>query len=318
MNIRKITQNSSKGKRPSVQGPDHLVTVDWSLRIMAIAHMTRRMNEPTVFERASDIKFLKEYLDGLHGRVIVAFEETTTAQWLYLELIDHADEIIVCDPYRNRLLTDGPKTDKIDACKLCLLLRAGLLKPVFHSGGKIYELRHLVSAYDDLVKAGVRAQNQLTALKHGHGDTGTSAPFILEHLTKGIELYRLSKEEYEAKFEELATRNTLTRILLDITGIGSIGAVKIVAIVVDAHRFPRAGHYLSYCGLVHNEKISGGRSYGRRKPRFNHTLKTVYKLAAMSALSGTDNPMRAYYDYLLAKGVAEHHARHALARYIAG
>ena len=247
MNIRKVTQNPSKGKRPSIYGYDHYVAVDWSLRIMAIARMTRRSNEPTVFERASDIKSLKEYLDALHGRVVVAIEETTTAQWMYLELIDHVDEIIVCDPYHNRLLTDGPKTDKIDACKLCLLLRAGLLKAVFHSAGDLYELRRLVSAYDDLVKAGVRAQNQQTALRHGQGDTGKNAPFILEHLSKSIELYRSSKEEYEVKFLELATRNKLTRILLDITGIGAIGAVKIVAIVVDAHRFPRAGHYLSYC-----------------------------------------------------------------------
>jgi len=317
MNIRKVTQNPSKGKRESNDGYDHYVAVDWSLRVMAIAHMTRRSKQPTVFERASDIKGLKEYLDTIPGRVVVAIEETTTAQWLYLELVDHVDEIIVCDPYRNRLLTDGPKTDKIDAGKLCLLLRAGLLKAVFHSASDLYELRHLVSAYEDLVKAGVRAQNQQTALEQGHGDRGSSAPFILEHLTKSIELYRSSKQQYEQKFLELSRHNKLVRNLLDVTGIGIIGAVKIVAIVVDARRFPRSGHYLSYCGLVEHERISGGRSYGRRQPRFNHTLKAVYKVAAMAAISGTNNPMRAYYDFLCANGVAEHNARHAVARYIA-
>jgi hypothetical protein len=45
-------------------------------------------------------------------------------------------------------------------------------------------------------------------------------------------------------------------------------------------------------------------------------LKGVYKLAAMSALGG-NNPMREYYDVLLAKGIAPHHARNAVARYIA-
>jgi len=227
------------------------------------------------------------------------------------------DEIIVCDPYRNRLLTDGPKTDKIDAGKLCILLRAGLLKAVFHSTSDLYELRRLVSAYDDLVKAGVRAQNQQTALAQAHGDKGNSAPFVLEHLTKSIELYRSSKQQYEQKFLELSHRITPVRNLLQVSGIGIIGAVKIVAIVVDARRFPRAGHYLSYCGLVEHEKMSGGRSYGRRQPRFNHSLKAVYKIATMAAISGTTNPMRAYYDYLRAKGVAEHNARHAVARYIA-
>lgn len=33
--------------------------------------------------------------------------------------------------YRNRLLNEGPKADPIDAAKLCLLLKAGLLKEVY-------------------------------------------------------------------------------------------------------------------------------------------------------------------------------------------
>jgi transposase len=317
MNKSKVKQNPSKGKSPSNDAYDHFVAVDWSLRVMAIAHMSRGSKQPTVFERPSDVRELKEYLDAMRGRKVVGIEETTTAQWLYLELVDHVDQIIVCDPYRNRLLTEGPKTDKIDAAKLCLLLRAGLLKAVFHSVSDLYELRHLISAYDDLVKAGVRAQNQQSALEQGHSDTGNSAPFILEHLTSSIELYRSSKHQYEQKFLELSRQNKHVRNLLDVTGIGIIGAVKIVATVVDAHRFPRSGHYLSYCGLVQHEQISGGRSYGRRQPRFNHTLKAVYKVAAMAAISGTTNPMRVYYDSLRARGVAEHNARHAVARYIA-
>jgi hypothetical protein len=317
MNNCKVAQSDRKGKGRSNESFDHYLALDWSMKVMAVAHMTKRIREPRVFERRSDLRELKEYLSGLNGRKVLAIEETTTAQWLYLELVDHVDRIIICDPFRNRLLSDGPKTDKIDAAKLCLLLRAGLLKAVFHSASDLYELRRLVSAYDDLVKAGVRAQNQQTALTQGHGDTGNSAPFILDHITSSLELYRTSKQQYEQKFLELSRHNKQVRNLLDVTGIGIIGAVKIVAGVVDARRFPRSGHYLSYCGLVQHEQISGGRSYGRRQPRFNHTLKAVYKIAAMAAISGTNNPMRAYYDYLLAKGMAEHNARHAVARYIA-
>ena len=317
MNRNKVTLSNRKGKGPSDGSFDHYLAVDWSMKVMAIAHMAKRSRQPQVFERQSDLKELKEYLASLKGGTVLAIEETTTAQWLYLELVDHVDRIIICDPFRNRLLSDGPKTDKIDAGKLCLLLRAGLLKEVFHSSNDLYKLRRLVGVYEDLVKAGVRAQNQKSCLEQAHGDTGTHAEFILEHLNKSIELYRSSKEEYERKFSECSKRNKLVRNLTEITGIGVIGAVKIVAVVVNAHRFPRAGHYLSYCGLVEHEKISGGRSYGRRRPRYNHTLKTVYKLAAMSAISSENNPLRTYYDYLLASGVAEHNARQALARYIA-
>lgn len=317
MNNGKVTHADRKGKNLGEESFDHFLALDWSMKVMAVAHLTKRSKAPQVFERRSDLKEMKTYLASLKGRKVLAIEETTTAQWLYLELVDHVDRIVICDPFRNRLLSDGPKTDKIDAGKLCQLLRAGLLKEVFHSSNDLYELRRFVSAYEDLVKAGVRAQNQMKCLQQAHGDTGKHAPFILEHLNKSIELYRASKQQYERQLSGFSKRNRLVRNLTEVTGIGVIGAVKIVAVVVDAHRFPRAGNYWSYCGLVKHELISGQRSYGRRRPRFNHTLKAVYKLAAMAAISSKNNPIRAYYDSLLAQGLAEHNARNAVARYIA-
>ncbi len=83
---------------------------------------------------------------------------------MYSELKDSVDELIVCDPLRNRLLSEGAKTDKIDAEKLVLLLRSGLLKPVFHSGDEFIYLRKIVSGYEDVVKRGVRVKNQRSAL----------------------------------------------------------------------------------------------------------------------------------------------------------
>ena len=103
---------------------------------------------------------------------------------------------------------------------------------------------------------------------------------------------------------------------MPVSGIGTIAAVTILATVVDARRFPRTGKYLSYCGLVKLEHSSGGRSYGRRKPQYSRSLKAVYKMAALAAIQG-NNPIREYYDELMARGVAKHHARHQIARYIA-
>lgn len=213
-------------------------------------------------------------------------------------------------------LFHGPKTDKIDAGKLCELLRTGLLKELYHSDSALYELRLLVSAYEDVVRSGVRVLNQKEALQLGHRDKGNGAVFVREILKENIDLYRRTKREYERRFHALARRNTLVRWQSEIDGIATIGAVKIVASVVDARRFPCSAKYLSYCGLVKHEKLSGGRSYGRRKPRYSRVLKSVYKTAALAALKG-NNPIRTYYDHLLAQGVAEHNARHAVARYIA-
>lgn len=316
MNIYKVTQSERKGKSLVLEDFDHFVAIEWSLRTMAIAHIGRRRREPEVFERPSNMKALKKYLSSLKGCTIITFEETTTAQWLYVELQECVERVLVCNPRHNRLLCQGPKTDKIDAAKLCLLLRASLLREVFHTMNDLFALRLLVSAYQDLIQAGVRALNQKKALERGHGDRSRHAAFILQYLDKSIELYKQTKQQYEAQFESWCRRNRALKMLLAVAGIGIISAVTILAVVIDAHRFRKSNHYLSYCGLVKHEKLSGGRSYGRRKATYNHALKGVYKMAALSAISG-NNPIREYYDHVIASGVAEHNARHALARYLA-
>lgn len=320
MPSRKVEEVCQNNKPTAADEYDHYVAVDWSIKVMAIARLTKRGTVPLVVERPADLSELREYLMRLNGSTILTVEETTTAQWLYMELRKCVTRIVICDPYRNRLLSDGPKTDKIDAQKLCALLRAGLLKEVFHGAEKLYQLRRLVSAYEDVVKAGVRAQNQRSSVLRGEGSEQCrtqQTQFILDNLDKSITLYRETKAGYEQQFEGWCQRDKRLRAQCGIPGIGMIGAVKIQAYVIDAHRFPKAGHYLSYCGLVNLEKTSGKRCYGYRKPRFNHTLKSVYKSAALAAMHG-HNPMREYFEYLLSKkGVAEHHARHAVARYIA-
>jgi hypothetical protein len=90
---------------------DHYVAVDWSMKTMAIARMTNKTSKTKVMEAPSDIRELKTYCMALRGKKILTIEETTSAQWLYVELHDVVDRIVVCDPYRNRLLSDGPKTD---------------------------------------------------------------------------------------------------------------------------------------------------------------------------------------------------------------
>ena len=306
---------------------DHYVAVDWAQRNMAIARMTKQTEQISTIDVPSDIKDLQLYLATLRGKKIITFEETDTAQWLYTELKGHADEILVCDPYRNSLLSEGPKTDKIDSEKLVQLLRAGLLKSVFHSGDDFIYLRKLVSSYQDVVEAGVRLKNQRSAIFRALGQSkdeksldGPGEQFILEGIDRGIEAYETEKKRYEKEFEKISKKYSMVRHLDSLPGIGKIGAVKVAAVVVDPKRFKERGHFLSYCGLINLERVSGGRSYGHKKPRYSRILKSVFKTAALAAIEGKgkNNPMRDYYDYLIKeKRYAEHNARHAVARRIA-
>jgi ribosomal protein L17 len=307
-----------------VEGYDHYLALDWSMKTMAIARLTPRHTEPKVLEQRSDLKELKAYLLALRGRKILAIEETTSTHWLYVELHDVVDRIVVCDPYRNHLLSDGPKTDRIDATKLCLLLKAGLLKEVFHTLEQNYMLRKVVSGYTDVIKAGVRLLNQRSAFDRAEGNQQPVPPagskghldFVRDHVDTGIAWYTETKAAYETHFQVLAKQDARIRHQASIPGIGIKGAVKIVAKVLDPHRFTDRGPYWAYCGLVKHQKESGGRSYGQRLGRYDRMLKSVYKTAANAVLN-SDNPLHDYYEALLAKGVAAYNARNALARKIA-
>jgi len=239
---------------------DHYIAVDWSISIMAIARMTSKSNQIKVVEVPSDLTDLKAYLANLQGTKILTLEESMGSHWLYVELKDHVDRIVICDPYRNRLLSEGPKTDKMDASKLVQLLKANLLKEVFHSNDKFLDLRHLVSAYDDLIKAGVRLKNQRYSLlrncglsgkeKMGHQLPKASDQLVLSSIERQIRSYEEDKKVYEDEFSRLGKAHPEVKHQDTLPGIGPIGAIKMIAQVVTPERFSDVGHFLSYCGLL--------------------------------------------------------------------
>lgn len=306
---------------------EHYIAIDWSVKNMAIARMTKKSNKITAIDVPSDIKELQIYLKNLRGKKILAIEETTTSQWLYTELMGYVDRILICDPHRNRLLSEGPKTDKIDATKLVQLLKAGMMKEIYHSADKFLYLRRVASGYEDLVKAGVRLKNQKYSLLRACGKNGNEKKgiklesrgeqYVLECLDRQIDAYEKEKKGYEEEFERLARKYPEIRHQKSLPGIGAINAVKIISRVVTPYRFANKGHYLSYSGLIKLEKISGGRSYGKKNPRFCRQLKSAYKSGALAAI-GRNNPINDYYRYLIReKGYPEYNARHKASRRLA-
>lgn len=111
----------------------HYIALDWSKVNFAIASIRDTGTKFKVEEHPADLKKLKNCLKQLPGKKILTVEETTTAHWLYVELKDYVDKILICEPFYNSLLKSGPKNDKMDATKLCTLLRNGSLKEVFHT-----------------------------------------------------------------------------------------------------------------------------------------------------------------------------------------
>lgn len=190
----------------------YYIALDWSMACAALASMRDSSNEPVAKMLPADIRSVMNYLKSLVGRKILTFEETSTAQWLYAELRDYVDRIIVCDSFRNSLLKDGPKIDLMDTKNLCILLRNNSLKEVYHTMDKAYEIRKLVSAYDDFVKASVRFKNQRSSLFRSEGKSskkeevlkGSSIKeFISQTQVASIEHLDKIRKEFESLFYEI-------------------------------------------------------------------------------------------------------------------
>ncbi len=303
----------------------HYISLDWSMQEVCLARMRSESREAIIKFFPANIKKIKEYLKQLNGRKILTVEETTGSHWLYVELLESVDKLLICDPYRNSLLSEGPKNDKIDARKLCDLLRSGMLKEVYHTSNEDYKIRKLASSYMALVKAGVRIKNQNSALYRGQGlrykkdkikKTEEILSFVEEHQQRSIEFYKEEKQKYESAFRRLRRDNEMIKMLCTVSGIKEISAVKIYSTVIEAKRFDNKYKYWSMCGLVKHNRESGGRNYGKKAPRFSRILKTVYKTATLAAIGG-NNDIREYYESLLKKGYTILEAKNQIARYIA-
>lgn len=305
---------------------DHYIGIDWAQQNMAIARMTKHSSKITSVDVKSDIKDLQAYLGSLKGKKIITIEESSPAQWLYTELKNFTDEIIVCDPYRNRLLKEGAKNDIADAERLVTLLKNNLLKAVYHCSDDFIHLRKLISGYDDLVKAGVRLKNQQSALFRSQGKevgaelVGDYEKFVLNGIEKRLTLYESEKADYTKIFNKISRSNKLVKNLNSIPGIGLVGAISLASAVVDPTRFNKKSQFLAYSGLIKLDRISGGRLYGKVSPRYNRMVKKIFKTAAVVIIgrAAEENLLKKYYNYLInEKKYPIYQARHALAQRLA-
>ncbi len=60
---------------------NHYIAIDWSIKNMAIARMTKKSNKIILIDVPSDIVEMQFYLKKLKGTKILVVEETTTSQW---------------------------------------------------------------------------------------------------------------------------------------------------------------------------------------------------------------------------------------------
>jgi transposase len=291
-----------------------------------------------------------QFIHGLTGDLQITLEEGTWAAWLHDLLKPHVTKLVVCNPRRNALLKDGPKSDRIDARKLAELLYLNKLKAVYHGEHGLRMLKELSRSYLTISKDLGRVMNRLKALYRSWAipcaGTQVYAPrYRSEWLGKireaGVrrraELYyqqfdalRLVRQQARKELLAEASKHRATKLLRQIPGIGPLRAAQLVALMQTPHRFRTKRQLWNYSGLGLETNDSAqyryveGQLQRSKKPsqlrglndNHNHDLKNIFKGAAMRA-STAAGPMRDFYEALLAKGRRPTMARLTLARKIA-
>ena len=319
----------------------HIATIT----IVVMSAAGRVLLERTIATSAAEIRrFFKE----LRGLLVVTFEEGTLSQWLYEIIEPLVHQVIVCNPRRNKLLSEGSKGDKIDGRKLADLLRTGMVKAVYHEKSGSRVLKELVGFYLSIVSDTTRVMTRLKAVYRSRGiQTGGRSIYYqskrehwlkkldrpekrqrVEMLYRQLDFLRELRREAKKRMFAAARAEKVYKILISIPGLGPIRVALLLAIVVTPFRFRSKRQFWKYCGLsVVTRTSSDYVMVGRRAKRvrrqtetrgltrdFNHLLKYVLKGAASDAIR--KEPFRSYYTIRINKGIAPEMTRLTVARKI--
>ena len=264
----------------------------------------------------------------------LALEEGSLARWVACTLEPYVDEVLVCDPRENALISRNPhKSDAADAYMLCRLLRLGELKrvyqaredhrAVFKAAVQHYlDMRGQQVALKQKIKAMFRRWGVLRVEGYSlYSKDGRQA--YLDRLShQGIagqlgSLYQVldvtltAQKQAKAQMLHLGKRYQEIETFQQVPGIGPIGSHLFDAFIQTPHRFTTKQRLWRYCGLGIRSKTSNGKPLGYEEldPSGRSELKAVSYRAWLAALRQGDNEVKAFFEASLQRTGDRTHAR---------
>lgn len=235
---------------------------------------------------------------------IGALEATMFTGWMYDFLKPYALGLKVAHPEMLKAITSAKKkNDRLDAEKICDLLRCDLLPESYMSSEKIRELRRILRFRNLMVREAVRMKNKTAGLlmevgapynkKRLHGakyfhdlldsieDVPDSVIQMLKLARAGMEVFTgIQKQLTSALVNHQEIRDRV-KLLRSIAGVGEVTALTWVLEVGDPNRFRSVRQAISYCGLCSGQKESAGKNHrGPVSKKRNKHLQTILIEAA--------------------------------------
>jgi len=267
----------------------------------------------TLLERQvphNDPRVFAEIFRQAGGDTAVVYECGLNWTWLYevLEKIGNVKRIVLANAYKVRLIAEAHiKTDKLDARKLAMLLRLGVV-PSCHIPSRETRKRKEVlrqRAYWVRRRTGLRNRvHRLIDRQHGlvmpqvsdlFGRKGKEAlrkailpdpdaMLLTQNLDVLDQLDAVIKAD-EQRIQSESKPDECMKRLLSVPGLGLITASIISTETEDISRFLRRERYTAYAGLAPTTYSSGGKTYnGRMMPGCNKWLKWAFIEASWVAV----------------------------------
>lgn len=201
----------------------------------------------------------------------VVVEMTSNTWQLHDDLAPHVQSVTVVHPPHVKLITRARvMTDRIAALSLARLHAAGLLIGIWVPTPEVRDRRALIAQRTKMVRLSTQARNRLHAVLHRHhlplSEAGS--PFAPEQRTWWVKLPLPTAEKVcvlcdldtlafaqkqitllEQVMNELAAQDERVPLLVQLTGVGVITALTILAAIGQIERFPSAKHLVGYAGL---------------------------------------------------------------------
>ena len=214
------------------------------------------------------------------------------------------------------------KNDKIDAHKIAVLLRGGMLPMAYVYPREMRATRDLLRRRCHFMRkrAELLTHIQNTAsqyilptfgkkIAYKTNRTDVAEQFSDPEVRKSIETNLALLDHYDRLLTDLELHLTRSAKVHDVNafyrlrsvpGIGKILALVLLYEIHDIHRFPRVQDFVSYCRLVKCAKQSDGKHYGYSGKKIgNAHLKWAFSEAAV--LSLRKNPAAQRYVARLAQ-----------------
>lgn len=300
-------------------------------------HVVRRL------DLATEAKVLIDAVKSISGPRGVVIEESTMADWGFRLLKPFANEIVVCDPRRNKLVSDGDKDDSVDPGKLAELYRLGALRAVHHPERRsMMDQRRWVWLYHDQVELTVAAKNKIKAAYRFHGVPygeedvystegrkrmlarlrSRSARRQLELLYNNLDQLMAERYRLSDRLDRMSRRHPVVKTFLKIPGYGPVYAMTFWVIVDTPWRFKKVQKLWTYAGLGLERNKSGLPQTGKPHSNgpvhlnffCNRRLKSVAMGVATSALRAGGNPFAEVHERLVAQGTSASNAKLTVGR----